>query len=290
MNLPPIKINAIAIWKIYRAIRKFLRQQKVNAMCFKKWFSKPDPVTAANKRAILFAINDYPGSQNDLNGCVNDQMDLEKKLKSDFPGFEIIKFKDSEVTRKCFIDQIVQAISVLRSGDVLLLHYSGHGTYTYDSSGDESDGYDEAVYLYDGMVIDDDIGEALKAIPEGATVLLLFDSCFSGTVTREIVNFKNRFVPSKDSAKPLVKRRRFAKSEMNWMVFSGCGEHQTSADSYFSGRYNGAFTYYALKTLKPGITYREWFTAIHRYLPSSEYDQDPTLEGNESLFDKKVFT
>jgi len=258
-------------------------------MCFKRWFHKPDPVPTepANKRILLFAINDYPGSANDLSGCLNDIDDVEKMLNAAFPGFNILKFKDSQVTRKAFIDNITSAISLLRPGDELAVWYSGHGTYTYDKNGDEQDGYDEAVYLYDGMVIDDDIGAALKNIPDGATVLLCFDSCFSGTVTRN--PHKNRFI---DPGLPRreKKRVRFNKAEMNYIVISGCGEHQTSADAYIDGRYNGAFTYFALKTLAPGITYNQWIGRIHQYLPSKDFDQNPTIEGNSILLNKKVFT
>jgi len=273
-------------------------------MCLKKilgWFKpnptpvpQPDPTPEPNpvegkKTALLFAINDYPGTANDLNGCLNDQIDLEKKLNSDFPGFVITKFKDSKVTTRTFIDKITEAISLLNEGDILLIHYSGHGTYTYDKNGDEADGYDEAVYLYDGMVIDDDIGSALSNIPEGSTVLLLFDSCFSGTVTREI-NKRGRFVaPPKGLPKPTFKRRRFLKENKNWIVFSGCGEHQTSADAYINGRYNGAFTYFALKSLQPGMTYKDWFNTIRTYLPGNGYEQAPEIEGPEVLLNKKVF-
>ena len=264
-------------------------------MCLRKlfpgWF-KPDvePIQDinGNKRiALMFAINDYPGSANDLRGCINDQIDLEKKLNSMFPGFIIRQFRDADVTRSRFIDEITNAINSLIPGDVLLVHYSGHGTQVYDKSGDESDGYDEAVYLYDGTVIDDDIGDALKDIPEGATVVLAFDSCFSGTVTRGKI--QNRYFQNPDLPKRNKKRKRFKKSEMKWIVFSGCGENQTSADAYINGRYNGAFTYYFLKTLENELTYSEWIAEIRDYLPGGGYDQKPTLEGNTLLFNNKVF-
>jgi len=273
-------------------------------MCFKKiasWFNKPDPIpdpipdpTGKKKIALLFAINNYPGTQNDLNGCINDQVDVIKTLNSKFPGFDIRNYTDIIVTRSNFITVITEAIGELQAGDLLLVHYSGHGTQIIDEHGDEADGYDEAVYLYDGLVIDDDIGDSLKSIPDGATVVLMFDSCFSGTVTRKVNLEKNRFVPnpyiSRKTRQNLKKRTRFSKAEMKWIVFSGCGEQQTSADAYIDGRYNGAFTYYALKTLKPGITYKEWIEQINTYLPSGKYDQAPTLEGNELLFNQIVFT
>jgi len=308
-DLPPIKVNIFSLFKIYRLIKKFLNSLKTKKggnMCLKKlfpnWFKPdpepipdpiPDPITGTGKKtALLFAINNYPGSVNDLNGCINDQMDVTTKLNQDFPGFVIKQFRDSEVTRYKFMTEIENAIALLHSGDVLLIHYSGHGTQVFDEDGDEVDKYDEAVYLYDQPVIDDDLGYALTSIPNGATVLLIFDSCFSGTINREFKenaeDIKNRFVPLPGKAIRHTKKIRFDKEEMKWIVFSGCGEHQTSADAYINGKYHGAFTYYAIRTLTPGITYREWMNKIHDYLPSKDFDQDPTLEGKENLFDHMV--
>jgi len=256
-------------------------------MCF-NWFKKKPPVHH-NKLALLFAINDYPGEANDLNGCINDQIDLEDKLKQ-FEGFTVKTFKNSEVTAKVFIKEVTEAISLLVPGDVLLVHYSGHGTQVKDLHGDESDGYDEALYLYNGIVIDDDIGDSLRNIPDGATVVLMFDSCFAGTVTRGINPVKNRFAKVEKIKRGTKKRHRFAPEEMKWIVFAACGEQQTSADAWFSGRPNGAFSFYALRTLQPGITYNDWIKRIKIYLPSNNFDQIPSMEGNESLFDRPVFT
>lgn len=267
-------------------------------MCFKKWFHKPDPIpdpipipdTGGKKIALLFAINDYPGVANDLNGCLNDQRDVENTLNSLFPGFNINKFKDAEVTRSRFLVEITKAIAALLPGDVLLIHYSGHGTQEYDIHGDESDGYDEAVYLYNGFVIDDDIGSTLQSIPDGATVILMFDSCFSGTVTKVLQAHTNRYFQNPFLPVRRKKRIRFEQGEMKWIVISGCGEQQTSADAFINGEYHGAFSYYALQALTPDITYNEWMTRIKTYLPNRDYDQAPTLEGKESLFNKIVFT
>ena len=264
-------------------------------MCFKKiwaWFHKPDPIPIpephGNKTALLFAINDYPGYANDLNGCLHDQRDIADKLNKNFSGFEIIKYSDSAVIKDAFLSSIERVISLLKSGDHLLIHYSGHGTYTYDVNGDEADGQDEALYLYDGMLIDDRINVALQGIPDGAIVVILFDSCFSGTATRK-AGMRNRFVQPDLPPRKMV-RKKVAKTDgMKWIVISGCGEHQTSADAWIDGEWHGAFTYYALKALEPGMSYQQWFDKIRTYLPDDDYDQAPELEGDISLFSRKVF-
>lgn len=268
-------------------------------MCLRKlfpsWFKpNPPPIiipTSIGKRtALLFAINDYPGNANDLSGCLNDSRDMKQVLNALYPGFFIKSFSNALCTVANFISQVTVAIGCLEPGDFLVIHYSGHGSQSYDPHGDEADGYDEAICLYDGMVIDDDIRKALMAIPEGATVVLMMDSCFSGSITRHFHPMLNRYYQNPDLPQRFIKRYRFAQDEMKWLVLSGCKENQTSADAFIEGEFHGAFTYYALKALVPGITYRQWIEKIHKYLPGGNYDQSPTLEGKEELFDKVIFT
>ena len=82
-------------------------------MCFKR---KPPIVPIiGNKVALLFGINNYPGSSNDLNGCLNDIADVEKKLNELYPSeWSIKKFSDSQVTRSVFRNEIKNQIRRMR--------------------------------------------------------------------------------------------------------------------------------------------------------------------------------
>jgi len=143
-----------------------------------------------------------------------------------------------------------------------------------------------------------DVAASINVLSPGATVLILPDSCFSGTVTR-LLNPERQYFPTKNrfyqqpgvKMYPHLKSGTFAsRGDINWICISGCGETQYSADAYIDGEYHGAFSYYACKTLKPDMTYREWFNEIRRYLPSSEFEQAPTLEGPDRLLDQIVFS
>jgi len=268
----------------------------------KSIFSRPtipveppvEPPYIPKKTALLFGINDYPGIQNDLAGCVNDVKDVEFKVKALWPEFVTKLFLNFQVTRNRFLTELKTAVHALipHSNDVLLVWNSSHGTQVYDISGDESDGYDEALYLYDGPVLDDEINEILQDIPEGVTVILCFDTCFSGTVTKAIdTNRKVKFyqmpgVPIRKNIK-----KRFAENfDGNWIVYSGCSENEYSYDAYFDDKPNGAFTYYALKTIERGIDYWKWFMDIRTYLPNKNHPQSPTLEGPDEKLTKPILT
>ena len=65
----------------------------------------------------------------------------------------------------------------------LTVYYTGHGTQVRDRSGDEADGYDEAMVFEDTYVLDDDLAAAVKKNCNGTCrVLLLNDCCRSGTI------------------------------------------------------------------------------------------------------------
>jgi hypothetical protein len=53
-----------------------------------------------------------------------------------------------------------------------------------DVSGDEADKQDETWCLYDGQLIDDELYFELSRFAAGVRILVLSDSCHSGTVTR----------------------------------------------------------------------------------------------------------
>ena len=77
--------------------------------------------------ALLIAINDYKGTENDLNGCLNDQSDIEKLLSS---KYQIVKMKDSECTVVTVKNKIIDITHTLKSGDNFIIHYSGHGCFS----------------------------------------------------------------------------------------------------------------------------------------------------------------
>lgn len=268
-------------------------------MCFKKiveWFNTVDPIeepipepTGSKRIALLFGINNYPHSANELQGCLNDIDDCEAKLIVEFPDFIIHKYKDSQVTCENFYDVIKNTILTLEAGDHIYLHYSGHGTQIPSNS--EANGYHEALYLYNGAFIDDQFQSLVAMLPEGVRMTAKFDSCFSGDMIRNS-KFFNRFYAM--PGVPIRHRaiRKFGKKAVidNCVVFSGCSEEQTSADAYINGRYNGAFSYFDNRAFNAQSTYNDEIKRLHDFLPSATYDQNPTIDGDLSLFDRKVFT
>lgn len=265
------------------------------------------------KKALCIGINNYPGTHMDLQGCVNDANDWAGVLGA--RGFKVTTLLDDQATKAAMVKAMIELIGKASKGDSLVITFSGHGTYQPDEDGDEVDGLDEALCPYDlqtkgEALIDDEIKTIFGARKAGVRIVLISDSCHSGTVTRAAKAEKDadtrpRFMPMGNwLPEKLLPKNRAGKlaatmvspsgtspllsaysNKLGDLLISGCkeGPNNFSYDARIAGRFNGAFTYYALKALKglkPGASYADWHKAIVKYLPSASYPQSPQLVGS----------
>jgi len=103
------------------------------------------------KKALLVGINDYPGKGNDLLGCVNDVQNMHDLLISLF-GFSresIVMITDSAATTFNILKALEMLVYEAKPGDLLVFHYSGHGSQVPDANGDETDKLDEIICPWD---------------------------------------------------------------------------------------------------------------------------------------------
>jgi hypothetical protein len=259
-------------------------------------------------KALCIGINDYPGTSNDLSGCVNDANDWADELTR--RGFAVQRILNAAAKRSAMIETIGGLIQGAAKGDSLVITYSGHGTWVPDSSGDEPDGRDEALCPYDlatkGALLDDDIHALFSRRAAGVRIVLISDSCHSGSVSRGREDDLDpgvpriRFMPpeawmAKDQLpaaqlRAAIPRGGFTRAGGD-LLLAGCLDTEYSYDTSFKGRPNGAFTYYALKALREAkpATYEAWFTAIRTYLPSTRLPQSPQIFGTRTARRFKIF-
>jgi len=242
------------------------------------------------KKAICVGINNYPGISNDLNGCVNDANDWANLLE--LSGFQVEKILDDQATKHNILSALDSLVTNAASGDQIVFSYSGHGTSVADTSGDEVDSYDEALYVYDGVLLDDELRTIIQKLNPEAHMVVISDSCFSGTVTRALITdlAKPKYVKTDDiPVKAKLKKRFLAEEDMIEILISGCSDSEYSYDAYLNGRWNGAMSAYALSVIQKGQTYNEFYSLLRALLPSSEYPQTPQLEGSNENKNSIVF-
>jgi metacaspase-1 len=131
-----------------------------------------------NRVDPLHYKSDFP-----LSGCHNDARDMAAIAREQ--GFSAKILLDADATVQRVLSEIGQAAQALQSGDAFLLTYAGHGSQVPDRGGDEKDGLDETWLLFDRMLLDDEIYMELSKFAPGVRILVISDSCHSGTITRE---------------------------------------------------------------------------------------------------------
>ncbi|MBE9117766.1 caspase family protein [Lusitaniella coriacea LEGE 07157] len=154
----------------------------------------------SRKLALLVGINRYPESNRfgRLRGCVQD-VELQKNLLIHRFGFnknDIKTLTDAQASRKGILDAFEQhLIAQAQPGDVVVFHFSGHGSFVTDPSPiDPGNPFNSTFVPADdaspaGGVVKDIMGQtlflllyALRQKTENVTVVL--DSCHSGGGTR----------------------------------------------------------------------------------------------------------
>jgi len=272
------------------------------------------------KRAVLIGINRYKIPGADLRGCVNDVKNMQSVL-SKYYGFkaaDIAVLTDLAATKKAMQAAIKDLVSKARSGDVLLLHYSGHGANVPDADGDEADNRDEILCPTDldwkDPLTDDWLRATFNKLRKGVSLTVIMDCCHSGTNTRAVLPpdapVISRYLPNpwdlmaeesgrklrgkvrgEFRAAPRAKRKKsdIAVADIPELLITGCRDTQTSADAYIGNSYNGALTFNLVEALteaKGSISYRDLHAKTMAKLKQTEYDQAPQLEGRKDQFDR----
>jgi metacaspase-1 len=276
------------------------------------------------KRALLIGINKYQMAGADLRGCVNDVKALGAALV-EFHGFttgDIAVLTDGDATKKAMEAGIRKLVRGAKKGDVVLLHYSGHGSNVPDDDKDEADGRDEILCPTDldwnNPLRDDWLRTTFDGLRAGVSFTVIMDCCHSGTNTRAILPpdapVKERYLPSPwglaavESGRSLPKKvtselrrapraarkaKDIVNAELPEVLITGCRDTQTSADAFINGAYAGALTFAlveAIRQSKGRLTYRELHDRASAVLKKRKFEQVPQLEGRAASFDRPLLS
>lgn len=226
------------------------------------------------KCGLLIGIN-YRGTEVQLNGCINDVINIQKFLQSRLGYNNFVMLTDDtpvKPTRANILNQINILVRKLKSGDEAWVHFSGHGTLVRDRSRDEESGYDCCFapidYNIAGFISDDTIRSNLvQRVPRGAKLYIVLDTCHSGTGSD--LRFKYDDSSYLINPNPEVKPPTYVPSE--WLLrqtsyefkkyprtagevycISGCQDYQQSGDTFIESdqMYGGVLTSTMLSVLR----------------------------------------
>lgn len=227
-----------------------------------------------------------------LHACLNDADNM-AQLAAHAQFQKIEKLHDQEATYTNVIGQLNAYAQQAKAGDLVFISYSGHGSqipviHPGDNSG-EDDHLDETWCLYDTQLIDTELYHALTKFEKDVRILVLLDSCHSGTAIHEWIHeswaFLEDFLNSRDQRfrhvsesirEKLFKKHRadFEKRQQE-MIDQGVGKVQASVclmsacqdnQRAIEDLHNGRFTSAVLFEVDNQHTYRSLHKKIHQHL------------------------
>ena len=240
------------------------------------------------KLALLVGINDYPTALGGLQGCLTD-VEMQRELLVHRFGFnpnDIKILTNVQATREGILTTFEEhLIKQAKSGDVVVFHYSGHGSRVRDPDPIGNDPFNSTMVPSDrppesatssATPVPDIMGHTLfllmSALPtENLTVVL--DCCYSGGGKRgnliaraarqssdvtldaspEELEYQKQWISKLyDSTQKFLEMRQ--KGVAKGVVIASAGRDQLATDAPFEGFHAGAFTYLLTRYLwqEPG--------------------------------------
>jgi len=252
----------------------------------------------------------YHGWPGTLAACEFDAKDMDK-LAAKQGITERTMLLTKQATAEAVTNAIQTAAKKLKKGDLFLLTYSGHGGQVMDTNSDEDDRRDETWVLYNRQLVDDELYGLYAGFKAGVRIVVLSDSCHSGTVVRSIPPWEMiddgtpavRMMPAdigiatyKDNKATYDKIQKETKGSETVvpkaavLLISGCQDNQLSRD----GDKNGLFTGTMKKVWNGGkfkYGYKRFHDAIVSKMPP---EQSPNYyvvgSANATFESQKPFT
>lgn len=268
----------------------------------------------AKKRALIIAIGDYPANTGwGAISSLND-VDLVKQslLNQQFLNEDIVVLTNEQATKKGILAAMEKMRAVLLPGDILVIHYSGHGQQIFDDNNDEADGKDESLVPYDAFarysynykgenhLRDDELGNIIAAyrniLKKNGQLLFILDSCHSGSATR---GGKSRggqatFAPDgwkentgspKNTGSAMLETVKINADASPFVIMSGASADELNYEYEGFGSLSYAFSK-AMTDLGTNFTFRQLFSSISANMNVISPKQTPTIEGD---VDYKLF-
>lgn len=192
--------------------------------------ARPPSVAVApdsgRKVALIIAIARYPRASGYTRLSSDNDVPLLRAAlqRQGFDGGAIRVLADSQATRAGILQALDDLAAGARPGDVVVVHYSGHGHQITDDNGDELDGLDEVLVPFDARgdvdpetykgqfhVRDDELEPRLTRLRErvapGGNVVVFIDACHSGSATRSALPVRGGLPPIGKPARTATRGR-----------------------------------------------------------------------------------
>jgi hypothetical protein len=269
------------------------------------------PARLPQRWAVIVGINDYIEFTDevggDLLGAENDARSMRDVLtrKYNFPEENVRLLLSRDATKAAIRDALTKWLPEhAQPQDLVVFYFAGHGSRVEDDNGDEDDGIDETICPADVLrnstqndIRDDDLG-SWTAMSPSKNVIVILDSCHSGTATRSLSGVRQRSLKrllrgkTAAVAQPTVAGMTIKSvDESPLLEIAAASPEQSAMDASFPAPggtviHGGAFTTYLVKKLwlaPKNATWRDLFVNTVSALKTDQFTQDPQLFGPGDL-------
>lgn len=272
------------------------------------------PLQAQTRRALVIGI----GQQEDKAwGKINGDKDVvyvEAMLKAaKYKEVNITMLVNGQATKNGIVKAFKGLVSQCKVGDIVYVHYSGHGQQMKDVHNDEKDGLDECWIPYDAYrkpckkdrgekhLTDDEVNYYLNTIRDKigdkGKMLVVIDACHSGDGTRgdddevvrgveDIFDAIKSFIwgtSSSDKGNKKVVNPNAKENRERWITLSACRSDQVNVE--MKSPTVGKLTYALWKELKNSdkVNNDEFMRRIRKFVNrnTSSRPQQPEMTGED---------
>ena len=264
-------------------------------------------LSMATKRALIIAIGAYPAKTGwSAISSVNDVPLIQQALATQgFAEDDIVVLTDEQATKTGIIRAMTELQATAEEGDIVVIHYSGHGQQIFDDNSDEIDGKDESIVPYDAFakythnyagqnhIRDDELGNIIanfrNKLGKDGQLLFIMDSCHSGSTTRgaKARGGQATFAPpnwtpqeaDKTKGSGLIERTQVTSEAAPFVMISGASADELNYEYQGCGSLSYAFSK-AMTDLGSDFTFRQLFSSIAANMNVISPKQTPTIEGD----------
>ena len=263
------------------------------------------------RTALLVGIN-YRDTENELNGCYNDVVNVAHYLRTvlGYPASSVSVLTDGNrgstfpasvaPTRQNILAGMAAIVAGMVAGDEAVFHFSGHGSLVRDTNGDEVTGLDSCLCPLDynapasaggGIITDDELRALLvNKVPRGARLYVILDCCHNGTGCDVRYKYEDFSVLLRPTPVPVWRTQqkafangKYAETVGEVYMISGSRDEQTSADAYINNAFAGALTYAVFAILRANqanIRAYSWSSLlrdVRHFMRVNRYTQIPQI-------------
>lgn len=262
---------------------------------------------AQTKRALVIGIGKQEDpAWNKING--DKDVPYVKEILDGANYEQIITLVNEEATKDAIVAAFQSLAQSCQIGDVVYVHFSGHGQQMRDKGNDESDELDECWIPYDAYrepcdkdrgekhLVDDEVNMLLtnirNKIGDGGKMLVVIDACHSGDATRgqgETVRGVDEAFETNKSQLELHNGTADADVAANkecWITLSACESHQVNIE--MKKPTVGKLTYAIYKQVKMGNLgdNEAFFKTLRMFvnMNTGSRPQKPTMTGETTKY------